>query len=740
MKYIPIKCAVLFFLALETAWAQAPENTTTAKEGEINSQPLKETEPQDGAPKTDALPTVPAQPEKNSTVAIESVAEEKRLPDVVVTASREEENRFDVPLSIGKIRREGVKDAKPVHPSEIMNQVPGVFVNTTSGEGHATMIRHPITTGSVYLYLEDGVPTRSPGFYNHNALFEINVPQSGGIEIIKGPGSALYGSDAIGGVVNVLTRPVTRDRELDLSVEYGGFGWKRVLASAAEKGENNSIRVDANMTDSKGWRDNTKYSRQSGTLRWDFVSGHHKFKTVVTASNIDQQSAGAASLRQSDFDNNPQANYMPFSYRRVKAVRISTQYDYEISKGQKISTILYGRYNEMGQLPNYLGAGTTQRENNLRNASVGMLFKHHLDIHALKSKIISGVDLDYSPGVFNEWSVTAVKSGDYFTSYTTGALQYDYDVKFYQASPFAQIESSPFTPKLKFQAGARYDYMGYIYSNNLSVLQTGSTRRPADASPSFDNISPKFGVVYDWDEALNIFASYRHGFRVPQQSDLFRQGSANSALGIKPIQVDSVEIGVRGAAFRERLQYELTGFYAEKKDDILSVTISPGVTESQNAGGTTHKGIEFGLEAEILKKLLWFTGNMTYAEHKYVSWSPTSTLTFDGNFQAQAPTVFSTIGLRIIPISGLQISPEWVYLGHYFMDDLNSTVYPGHNFFNLRAKYDVNQRMGIFVRMHNITNVRYSDFSSYNSVSAGTYPSYVPGEPFSIIGGLSYRL
>lgn len=731
MRSILFLNAALLLTGTTALWVQTPEKKTGEKT--IKNKV-------DVPPKTTGAENTIETPAAEAPAAPVIETKEQRLPDVIVTATREEENRYDVPISISKIRTESVKDTKPTHPSELMNQVPGVFVNTTSGEGHATMIRHPITTGSVYLYLEDGVPTRSPGFYNHNALFEINVPQAGGIEVIKGPGSALYGSDAIGGVVNVLTRPVTREREVDLSAEYGGFGWKRLLASVGEKGENNSIRLDANMTDSKGWRDGTKYNRQSGTLRWDFTDGKHRLKTVVAASNIDQQSAGSAALREVDYLNNPQANYMQFSYRRVKAVRISTQYDYEISKGNRLSTIVYGRYNEMGQLPNYIGTQTTQRENNLRNASAGLLFKHLLDIQLFNSKLISGIDADYSPGVFNEWTVNTTKSGDYFSTYATGALQYDYDVKFYQASPFLQLESSPLTRRLKLQLGARYDYMGYIYKNNLSVVQTGNTRRPDDASPSFDHLSPKAGVVYDFFDELNVFASYRHGFRVPQQSDLFRQGSANSALGIKPIKVDSFEIGVRGAAFKERVQYELTGFYAEKRDDIVSVSLSPGVTEAQNAGSTSHRGLEFGIEAEVFRKLLWLVGNVTYAEHKYVSWSPSSTVTLDGNFQPQAPTVFGTVGIRLIPLKGLQISPEWVYLGQYFMDDRNSTVYPGHNFFNLRAKYDVNDRMGIFMRMHNITNVRYSDFSSYNSLQAGTYPGYVPGEPFSVIGGMSYKL
>lgn len=679
-------------------------------------------------------------PSKTDVKPVET-ADEQRLPDVVVTASKEEEPRREVPMAIGALPMATLKDVKPIHPSEIMNRVPGVFVNTTSGEGHATMIRHPITTGSVYLYLEDGVPSRSPGFFNHNALYELNLPQAGTIEVIKGPGSALYGSDAIGGVVNVMTKPVTRDREIDLSGEYGGFGWKRVLASVGEKFGDHSLRVDANMTDSKGWRDGTKYSRQSGTLRWDFSEGRNRLKTVVSASNIDQQSAGVAQVNQSDYDNNPQVNYMPMSYRRVKAVRVSSQYEHDFSNASMLRLTVYGRYNEMALLPNYLGGGTTnQLESNLRNASVGFMPRHHLDINVFRSKLITGADLEYSPGVFNEWGLSTTKSGNYFTSYSTNALQYDYAVKFYQASPYAQFETSPLTQKLRLNVGARYDYMGYAYSNNLSTVQTGTLRRPGDTSPSYNHLSPKAGVVFDVIEELNLFASYRHGFRVPTQSDLFRQAGSNNTVGLQPVKVDSYEVGIRGSTLKQRLIYEVTGYYARKTDDIVTYqyTDAAGAVqrEVQNAGATDHKGIEFGLEAEIWKKVLSLAGNFTYAEHRYASWT-NSTVVYDGKLMSLAPNMISTIALKVKPATGLQVELEWVYLGRYFMDDANTTEYAGHNFFNVRAKYDVNERFGVFTRVHNITNVKYSD---YSTLVTGSNPLYTPGEPFSVIGGMSYKL
>jgi outer membrane cobalamin receptor len=63
------------------------------------------------------------------------------------------------------------------------------------------------------------VPIRSTGFFNHNALYEINIPQAGRLEIIKGPGSAVYGSDAVGGVINAFTHDPSAHPEAEVFVE-----------------------------------------------------------------------------------------------------------------------------------------------------------------------------------------------------------------------------------------------------------------------------------------------------------------------------------------------------------------------------------------------------------------------------------------------------------------------------------------------------------------------------------------
>jgi outer membrane receptor protein involved in Fe transport len=650
------------------------------------------------------------------------------LGDVVISATREAERRVEVPITIGVIDSALLRSVHPAHPSEIMNRVAGVWVNVTGGEGHMTAIRQPLGTDPVYLFLEDGVPSRSTGFFNHNALYEINIPQADRIEVTKGPANALYGSDAIGGVVNVSTRAPSRTPELTFSAEGGENAWGRGLITASNTWGASGVRADVNYTRTDGWRRATDYDRQSATVRWDQdLGGGAGLKTLATVSLIDQRTAGTSLVSRDDYLNNPTVNYTPISLREVKAYRASTAYSRETGRSL-LSLTPYARYDWMRLLPNWSLTYDPQ-DYTTDNYSAGVLAKYRRDFAPLRTRLIVGLDADYSPGGQVEYALTATRDANrIFTSYRRDSLIYDYDVAYRGVSPYVQLEASP-AARLRVTGGLRYDYSGYAYDTHLAPLAGGRWRRPADTTVSYTHLSPKVGATYELDPAVNLFVSYRHGFRAPSQGQLFRQGSAANTVGLEPVKADNYEAGLRGRV-GARVDYDLALYSLVKRDDILSYTRLDGSTEVQNAGRTSHRGVEATLGVQATAALRLDVA-YSYARHEYESWSPRAGVTLSGNEMANAPRHLGSATLTVAParLAGAQASLEWTRVGGYWQDAENTHWYAGHQLLHARATYPLGPHFTLSARVMNLTNRRYAETSAY---TAARGEEYAPGMPRTV--------
>src|SRR5690606_38456230 len=143
---------------------------------------------------------------------------------VVVTGTRSERPLRDNVGNIAVMDTDEVDLIGAHVASEALNRLPGVNVMRGSGREHLTAIRSPVLTAGAgagsFLYLEDGVPMRAAGFANVNGLFEAVSELSSGIEVVRGPGGALYGSNAVHGMINFLTRAPSDDLGNYLEASY----------------------------------------------------------------------------------------------------------------------------------------------------------------------------------------------------------------------------------------------------------------------------------------------------------------------------------------------------------------------------------------------------------------------------------------------------------------------------------------------------------------------------------------
>ena len=678
------------------------------------------------------------------------------LQEVVITGTREAEALSRTAASVGVIREDTIRRTMPAHPSQLLGQIPGVAVAVTNGEGHTTAIRQPFTTAPVYLYLEDGIPIRATGFFNHNALYEVNLPQAGRVEVTRGPGTALYGSDAIGGIVNVMTRPPAREFGADARAELGGHGWWRVLAGFDTGiGAWGGARADLNVTHTDGWRDATSYNRQSGTLRWDAAAGDATaVRTTFGFSRIDQQTGANSPLPLNDYLDRPTTNYRPIAFRKVDALRLSSQWDHELAGGGLLSVTPYLRHNSMNLLASF-SLPSDPTVFTAENQSYGVAAKWRQDWGgALQPRLIAGVDLEASPGGRKEDRISPTVSGTgasrLYSAYTVGSRVYDYDVNFRAASPYVHGEISP-VERLRVSAGLRYDHLSYAFDNRIDApaIRAAGTNawygQVGDTSVSFSQWSPKFGATWAFNPTHSGWVGYSHGFRAPSESQLFRPSVATSAasatalaglsVGLKPIQADQVELGFRGA--QGALSYETVVYDLTKRDDLVSQRdLSTNVTTNVNAGKTTHRGIEIGLGWAFHSAWRVDTA-FSYAVHRYADWV-TATADFSGKEMEAAPRVMANTRLTWMPGPAQFVQFEWVKIGSYFLEASNSPTYgkyAGHDLFNLRAAWALSKRLGVFARLDNLTDKRWADSAQVSSNTA----VYSPGLPRTFYAGIDVK-
>ena len=170
-----------------------------------------------------------------ATAAASTVqAQDSLLETIIVTSDRKEAELRDIPTSIYSLQSETLELIRHVHIGEVLNSVPGVVFNRGNGQESLLGIRSPVLTGAgscgAFQTAQDGIPLRGSGFCNVNQLFEANSEQAGNIEIVRGPGSVLFGVNALHGAINVISPTLTGESGGDISFDVGPHDYGRVTA------------------------------------------------------------------------------------------------------------------------------------------------------------------------------------------------------------------------------------------------------------------------------------------------------------------------------------------------------------------------------------------------------------------------------------------------------------------------------------------------------------------------------
>jgi outer membrane receptor protein involved in Fe transport len=670
-----------------------------------------------------------------------SVAE---LSRVVVSASRTQQDRAEAPTAISSITATTIKDTRATSLDQLLNKTPGVFMVDLGNEQHSMSIRQPLSYKSLFLYLEDGLPIRPTGVFNHNALLEMNQASIRQIEVIRGPSSSLYGSEAIGGAINFITLRPTAVPTTSIRLQGNTLGYKRVDLRAATTVGKFGIAFSGYYANRRnGFREHSDLDKLAMTLKLTYKVSEKDFLSA-DVTMIDYKSDMTGSLDSARFYSREYSSVHRFTNRNVWALRSKIQYKRYWTEKSKSSAVVFFRDNSIKQVPSYRvkddwsSWGNPTGDKNLAHGesndnsykSFGGLIQHRQEFDFLKTAITAGISIDVSPNTYkaNYISITRDDEGVY-TNYENEAdsMLTDYEVGLVNPAGYVQLEMSPFK-NFKVVLAARYDAFVYNYNNNLPA--TAFSGAP-DNIDQFWALTPKIGVTYKIAKTSGVYANFSQGFVPPQIGELYRGVSVPI---LKPSTYNNFEVGSWVSLLKGKLHFDLSLYLMDGFNEIISVRQDNGASVNQNAGQTRHMGIEYGVYYSPIKDVsIRITGSN--AAHTFLEYEESGN-DYTGNSMAQAPTWLLNTEVSYKPrfFKGFRISIEMIHMNQYYMDAANTKTYPGFLVFNARVGYTI-KGFELWCNVMNFTNQLYSPNASLSRWGE----SITVGNPINLNVGIGYN-
>jgi len=658
----------------------------------------------------------------------------QELEQVLVTATRSEQSGQDLALSWSVVDMDAINLTGAVHINELMQRVPGAWISRGNGQESLTSLRSPVLTGAgscgAFFIAWDGISLRAPGFCNVNQLFDVNSEQAGRIEVIKGPATALYGSNAMHGVINVLTAAPTDTMDQLVSVEAGPYDYYRGRYHYRNTYGAHGVSLAINGSTDGGYKDDSGYDQQKLTLRHDYAGQEWSVVSAVEATNLNQETSGfIRGFKAYEDDDLKDTNPNPEAYRDAWSARAYSSMSRALGQEHTLTITPYWRKNKMEFLQHFLPWQATEENG---HQSFGLRGTMHTNLENWRWTY--GAELDYTEGWLKE------VQAEPFSPNQPQGVHYDYDVDALNAAAFGQFDYA-LNERWQLMGGLRYEYTDYDYDNrtgNGPACEPDASNcrffRPADRSDDFSDWSANLGASYAISEQSVTYARIARGFRAPQTTELYRLQAGQQLADLDSEEIDNIEIGIRGGD--AHLRYDLALFYMEKDEVIFQDA------DRQNVSGasTEHMGAELGLDYQINDS--WYVGaDLTAARHRYDSRIELlgSSGDIKGNDIDTAPRLFGSARLGWdLSASGWPALAEleWVYLDEYYLEPDNEHKYDGHSLVNLRVRSDFGERWQATLRLTNLLDEDYAERADFGF---GSYRYFV-GQPLGAYLEVSYRL
>ncbi len=675
-----------------------------------------------------------------SLLAILHAAPAQSLDEVIVTATRSPVAVMDYPGSVTRIDAATVGLTSPTHSSELLNRAPGTMIQRGSGQESLTALRSPVLTGAgacgAVLVLEDSIPIRPVGSCNVNELFEVNIEQAAAVEILRGPGSSLYGSSAVHGIINVIPPLPDELPVLGLALEAGSDDYRRMRLAASTESDGRGLGIALLATDDGGWRDSSGFSEQKLNTVWTQPLSTGSLTMRLAATHLDQETAGFIT-GQDAYRNSALAhsNPNPEAYRDAQSARFTVHYE----NGSGLELRGYLRSSRMDFLQHFL-LGQPVEENG--QDSAGLLFSLTRE-NVAGGELMLGTDAEVAASSLLQFQdgPTTSPSPD-ANAIRPAGRHYDYDVDSQVFAGYAQWRR-PLAPNWSIEAGIRLEEVRYDCNNRMIDGNTDENgalclggclySRPADRSDDFTNFAPRLGLVWRPVESLAAYLSMARGYRAPEVTELYRLQRQQSVADLDSERADAVELGLRLRGASAGL--DLAAFTMDKQNVILRDSAGFNVS----GGRTRHRGLEYDFDWDFAENwAVAASGTLARHEYRFTAAVEQGEQITAGNDIDTAPRDVHALRLQY-ETARLAAELEWLQVGSYWTNAANTARYDGHDLVNLRLSWQLQPAWTFALRVTNLLDAAYADRADFVTISGSGIYRYFPGRDRAAFVELAWR-
>jgi len=686
---------------------------------------------------------IPALAESDDTKPLavkEVVVSSTRLPDTPVDART-------LPAKVTVITAEDIKKTGAKTVQEAIQWATGIVMYDQVGNAYQQSIDlrgfngQPVPATTVVI---DGQRINEPDFNTVN--FDL-IPYETieRIEIIPGA-SAIYGKNALGGVINIITKRGSDKHQVVGETLFGSFQRRRYALSASGPIGKFDYYASFSREAEDGFRD------ESDARLWRFfgkVGYRPTDQTDIALSYTygDSRIAQAGTLPLSIAALDRRRNFTPgdFFDSESHVVRLTARQQLPLG----FSINLNGFYRNLGQ-DQFTRGQTSLSTNDLTTESRGGVVQltHDSTPLELRNQLSMGAEITR-----NDFGNRSVGSFFSFPGTFPAARNTEETIIGLYAQDTLHILSN-----LILTGGARYDKNDLDFVDKLDSANTGER--------TFSRITPRGGITFLPNSQSSVYFHYSQGFRVPTYNELFGLGvgvfgSANPNL--RPVRSHNYEVGgkVQIARFGE---VSLAFFLSEVRDEIIALCVDPSTCGSlsnptnQNVDKSRRRGLEVTYKAKWTDHFDSIV-NYTYTEATFqsdqvlnpyfIGFNPYLEQVRSGDSVPMVPKHRLSLTGNFHPTPSWTISLMGLYAGSQFHinDEENAQPQvPGYFLLNGRLAYEhevPGGKLTGFLYLNNILDQKYSTFGiiAPNTLTGGGAPErfVMPAPGMSVYGGLSYR-